>query len=893
MAASKQTPYEILGVPENIHFVKLRPVYRKIIHDHKQNRISADDFRLKVRSYETLSDYDKRQRYDTRKEWISDLPLVKYTPQQLAAEPALFLVLQDRLRNSNLTEINARDPITGHTPLYCAARAGNVPAVTFLTEQGAEPDLSQRTKSTALHVAAFYGHEDIVRCLLESGADYREKNAGGSTAEDESFNEKVKNVFLELKETLYIRAAANEVDWFSENIIEQHIDEVYYSQRQTLLHCASKKGHFDLVRLLVEQLSADLDIIDVNGNSALHLAAYGGHADIVNYLLTQGCDSNLINRWGLTAEQEGSKHGDKITDSFRRMLNQDMFEMARNGVDWWFQYYLGTRSPDSTDANGVSLLYHACRHDQYVVAKWLLEHGANVNIQLEKSPKSTSLHGAKYHGHYKIVELLLEYGADVTIKNDFKTTVFEEGLSEEVHQDTANKINELLFRYRSNLKAQKVIDVCIYLDKDAGDAEKTKFQLHHAAVYDDLVQALPNSLQGKLGYFSIARRPLNFDKKETTVVSAVCRARYADSKFIETPLRLTLHEEAPPKKSASESNRLESRFDFRAFMKQFQTLGTVTHFRMKPSTQKQTINVGDLTFTFSESSIKDDMKLEVRTLFSPDPNTFGISRCICLFEVNLYADTPKLLELPLVSIANEKYARLYTLTTPSPYWFSSVTRRTRLPMLDGFHLFLKHVSVIPDILTLPADMVIAAALDQPLITRVKPVKCTCLVLQEFDASNFPEKAYHGTNISVVRSILVDGLVIPGTVVTAGKRITPPKNHIPRGREAFKVADFADAIFLSPSVHYSSDPVYAVAFKHGDRQLLPVLECSVKRNSYDIYPSTVQDYIAHADDDIDAIEWRVTDPEKIIINSVLFIPAVDSIKAAARERMVKLKSGSDD
>jgi hypothetical protein len=79
---------------------------------------------------------------------------------------------------------------------------------------------------------------------------------------------------------------------------------------------------------------------------------------------------------------------------------------------------------------------------------------------------------------------------------------------------------------------------------------------------------------------------------------------------------------------------------------------------------------------------------------------------------------------------------------------------------------------------LPADMVVAANFEQPLISREEPVKCTCLVLQDYNPIKFSEKAYHGTNITVVRSILVDGLVIPGTVVGVGKCVSPPTYHIP-------------------------------------------------------------------------------------------------------------------
>ncbi|CAF4442200.1 unnamed protein product, partial [Adineta steineri] len=127
--------------------------------------------------------------------------------------------------------------------------------------------------------------------------------------------------------------------------------------RQTLLHCACKKGYDDLVHWLIEQKLANLDLVDFNGNSALHLAAYGGHTSIVEYLLNSGCDSTLRNRWGTTAEEEGIKHGDRIIDIFQRIRTRDMFEMAKEGIDWWFYYYFDDKLKDMTDSKGTSLLY--------------------------------------------------------------------------------------------------------------------------------------------------------------------------------------------------------------------------------------------------------------------------------------------------------------------------------------------------------------------------------------------------------------------------------------------------------------------------------------------------------------------------------------------------------
>lgn len=885
-----RTPYEILEVPETISYPDLRRSFRDIIHKYSKNQISAEEYRLKIRAYETLSDYEKRAKYDSCQEWAYNLPLNQYTTQQLAAEPDLVETLKDRLRHSTLTEINSRDPITDQTILYVSARAGNLPAVQFLIEYGAEPDLPQRIGSTALHVASFYGHSQVVRCLLEAGANYRILNAGNATAEYEAYDSDVTNVFVELKQSPYIRAAANEIEWFSNNNLVQHIDEEYFGQRQTLLHCASKKGHFDLVRFFVEILSANINTVDINGNSALHLAVCGHHVEIVSYLLNKGCNPTLQNRWGLTAEQEDTKRDDRIKDIFQEMRTRDMFEMACKGIDWWFQYYFGSTSPDTVDAEGVNLLYHACHHGQNTIVKWLLEHKADVNTQIQKAPKHTCLHVAKFCGHLKIVKLLLEYGADITIKNDINRTAFEQGFSKNVDRDVAQNIHDVLFQHKKDLIAYKLIDVHIYLDEDQDDEPKVKIRMHHASTYYDLLRALPSSYsENKQIYFSIARRFLNFDSKETKLLSAIYQARYLESKLIETPLCLTLHTNPPDKTHKQKIIRSDPILEFCTFINYFEAEGKITRFQLKPSKEKQTVHIGDLAFTFFENSIVDNIEFEVRTLFSIDNNILDLPGCICLFETSLYKDTPKLLELPIVSYASDCNARLYTLAISTPYWFTCNTRQTRLPMLDGIHVFIQHINVIPTLLTLPIDMIMAASMDRPLTLQEQPVKCTCLSLQKHDTINFQEIAYHGTNISLIRSILFDGLAAPGTVVNCGKRVTRAKNHMRRSRQVFDIPDFVDAIFVSPSLHYSCDSTYAIPFPYGNQQVLPILECSVKKNSYSSFPCTVPTYKQHSDDNIKTIEWRIIDPQNIMINAVLFIPTIDSLEATKEIRLIKIDS----
>ncbi|CAF1101281.1 unnamed protein product [Adineta steineri] len=371
----------------------------------------------------------------------------------------------------------------------------------------------------------------------------------------------------------------------------------------------------------------------------------------VNYVLNP-----VKNRWGTTAEEEGIKHGDRIIDIFQRIRTRDMFEMAKEGIDWWFYYYFDDKLKDMTDSKGTSLLYYACRYGQYSVAKWLLEHGADVNIQMEVKPKSTPLHGAKFRGHIKIVELLLEYGADINIKNDFGATVFDEDISEEVDKNIASQIIQFLAQHKHDLKSEKLIEIHIYEDDDdtkEKPPEKIKIGLNDG--YKDLLASLSKTSLNQCRHFFIARRALYFKDDNTTVISAVGCARYTSSKFIDTPICLTGHKTLPTKNIISQTTRQEPRLDLRSFTKLLATHSKVERFSLKASLsqeQEQKFSINGLMFTFAKNCTTDDIEVKITIIFSPDPEKFDIPGCICLFKVELFTATPRLKTLPVVSVGS-------------------------------------------------------------------------------------------------------------------------------------------------------------------------------------------------------------------------------------------------
>ena len=82
------------------------------------------------------------------------------------------------------------------SPFYDACRENNISLVEqyLKTMSVEEINRMEPNGSTALHVAAYYGHEKIVGLLLRKGASYSIKNKHGSTPLEEAKTDKIKQL---------------------------------------------------------------------------------------------------------------------------------------------------------------------------------------------------------------------------------------------------------------------------------------------------------------------------------------------------------------------------------------------------------------------------------------------------------------------------------------------------------------------------------------------------------------------------------------------------------------------------------------------------------------------------------------------------------------------------
>jgi hypothetical protein len=80
------------------------------------------------------------------------------------------------------TDLNSKEPMGGSTALISACVFGKTDIALTLIEAGADLNLANNEKSTALHCTAFFCRPELVEALINKGADASKLDEYGSTA---------------------------------------------------------------------------------------------------------------------------------------------------------------------------------------------------------------------------------------------------------------------------------------------------------------------------------------------------------------------------------------------------------------------------------------------------------------------------------------------------------------------------------------------------------------------------------------------------------------------------------------------------------------------------------------------------------------------------------------
>jgi len=166
--------------------------------------------------------------------------------------------------------------------------------------------------------------------------------------------------------------------------------------RSLPLHEAVNLGDCDAVHQLLADgdngiFSIELHKRNVDGETALHRAAYHGRLDMVNALLGARADPNAADRKGKTPLRRGYD-------------NKEVAEaLLSGGAD-----------PNAGDKYGISVLHRAAEDDHLDVAQVLLSASADPNLLSDDD--LTPLHTAAIFGRAEMTKLLLSARADIHMK---------------------------------------------------------------------------------------------------------------------------------------------------------------------------------------------------------------------------------------------------------------------------------------------------------------------------------------------------------------------------------------------------------------------------------------------------------------------------------------------
>ena len=263
---------------------------------------------------------------------------------------------------------NLKEDRDGRTLLMLASLEGRLEIVRELLRSRADPNLADAAGQNALTLAAIRGHDDIVRTLLEAGAQVPDDGRGNALIGALAGNK------TRVMELIIPRASpaarSSALVYAVENGREEAVATLGRGLDPALLSAplisAARAARPQAVATLLE-LGASAETADTRGITALMWSAYGGNAETTRALLAAGARPD------------------------------------RQAPD----YQVGDgRLPRST--GWTALLWAACL-DHADVVRVLLEAGADVSVT--DSRKNTALSCAAENGSIESVALLRNAGA--------------------------------------------------------------------------------------------------------------------------------------------------------------------------------------------------------------------------------------------------------------------------------------------------------------------------------------------------------------------------------------------------------------------------------------------------------------------------------------------------
>ncbi|KAL4588220.1 hypothetical protein LXL04_001102 [Taraxacum kok-saghyz] len=276
-----------------------------------------------------------------------------------------------------------------------AAMSGNSYVVSSLLDAGADVNDRDSDGVSVMSLAVTSGDLDTVRILMESGCVVDHRN----------------------DRFLHVAASSNRVDLMEVlcmGYLDIDVDSID-SEGQTALHVAARYGYTEVIQFLIT-IGSDPDLPDHHGWTPLHCCSIGGHVEAVEFLLN--CiryAKYAVTKQGKTAFDLAVENGH--TDLYDMLhLGDVLHRAARKGdVDAMKNCLAEGAKVNGRDQNGWTPLHRTAFKGCVEGVKVLLNHGARVDMV--DGSGYTPLHRAVEGGHAQVAMLLIGHGAKANIKS--------------------------------------------------------------------------------------------------------------------------------------------------------------------------------------------------------------------------------------------------------------------------------------------------------------------------------------------------------------------------------------------------------------------------------------------------------------------------------------------
>lgn len=419
------------------------------------------------------------------------------TPLHLATDHSLYEVMDVLVKNG--AKVNALDAL-GQTCLHRCARDDNVQATRLLLSYSIDTSIVSLQGFTAAQLAS----ENVLKILKDppDTVDLEVQLLDAAKAGDLDTVQRIvaanphtvncRDLDGRHSTPLHFAAGYNRVPVVE--FLLEHGAEVYASDKGGLvpLHNACSYGHYEVTELLVKH-GANVNVADLWKFTPLHEAAAKGKYEIVKLLLKHGADPIKKNRDGATP-LDLVREGDlDVADLLRG--NSALLDAAKKGNLARVQRLVSAENINCRDAQGRNStpLHLAAGYNNFEVAEYLLENGADVNAQDKGG--LIPLHNASSYGHLDIAALLIKHSTVVNATDKWGFTPLHEAAQKGRTQLCALLLAHGADPYMKNQEGQTPIELA--------SAEDVKCLLQDAMTSSLANQSLLSGSNGTLNAASV------------------------------------------------------------------------------------------------------------------------------------------------------------------------------------------------------------------------------------------------------------------------------------------------------------------------------------------------------------------------------------------------------